>query len=67
MHIPPYNNHNKAVIDADDERVPLNYFNIVKLKRGEHFHIPFRNTRRRLFRQRVPSMSILKAYPFQTR
>mgnify|MGYP003330410918 FL=1 len=37
MHIPPYDNHNKAVIDVDDARVPLNYFNIVRLKRGEHF------------------------------
>ena len=37
MHIPPYDNQNKAVIDIDDARVPLNYFNIVKLKRGEHF------------------------------
>jgi 5-deoxy-glucuronate isomerase len=37
MHIPPYDNYNKAVIDVDDARVPLNYFNIVKLKCGEHF------------------------------
>ena len=37
MHIPPYDNYNSAVIDVDDTRVPLNYFNIVKLKHGEHF------------------------------
>jgi 5-deoxy-glucuronate isomerase len=37
MHIPPYDNANKPIIDCDDTRVPLNYFNIVKLKRGDHF------------------------------
>lgn len=37
MHIPPHDNHNRPIIDCDDSRVPLNYFNIVKLKRGEHF------------------------------
>ncbi len=37
MHIPPFDNANKAIIDADDSRVPLNYFNIVKLKAGEAF------------------------------
>ena len=37
MHIPPYANANKPIIDVDDARVPLNYFNIVKLKRGEAF------------------------------
>jgi len=37
MHIPPHDNHNRPIIDCDDPRVPLNYFNIVKLKRGEHF------------------------------
>ena len=37
MHIPPYNNGNAAIIDAEDSRVPLNYFNIVKLKRGQAF------------------------------
>jgi 5-deoxy-glucuronate isomerase len=37
MHIPPHDNHNQPIIDCDDSRVPLNYFNIVKLKRGEHF------------------------------
>ena len=28
MHIPPYDNHNKAVIDVDDARVPLNYLTL---------------------------------------
>jgi 5-deoxy-glucuronate isomerase len=37
MHIPPHNNHNKPIVDMDDVRVPLNYFNIVKLKRGDTF------------------------------
>ena len=37
MHIPPYDNRNKPVIDVGDGRVPLNYFNIVKLKKGDAF------------------------------
>jgi 5-deoxy-glucuronate isomerase len=37
MHIPPYDNQNRPIVDADDPRVPLNYFNIVKLKRGQAF------------------------------
>lgn len=37
MHIPPYNNMNRPIVDVDDARVPLNYFNIVKLKRGQVF------------------------------
>jgi 5-deoxy-glucuronate isomerase len=37
MHIPPYDNQNRPIVDADDARVPLNYFNIVKLRRGEAF------------------------------
>ncbi len=37
MHIPPFDNHNKPLVDADDTTVPLNYFNIVKLKKGEAF------------------------------
>ncbi|KUJ78416.1 5-deoxy-glucuronate isomerase [Ruegeria profundi] len=37
MHIAPYDNLNKPIVDADDPTVPLNYFNIVKLKRGEAF------------------------------
>ncbi len=37
MHIPPYDNRNKPIIDAGDARVPLNYFNIVKFKRDQAF------------------------------
>ncbi|MEM1398458.1 MAG: 5-deoxy-glucuronate isomerase [Pseudomonadota bacterium] len=37
MHIPPFNNGNAAIVDAGDARVPLNYFNIVKLKRDQAF------------------------------
>jgi 5-deoxy-glucuronate isomerase len=37
MHIPPFENGNKAIIDIDDGRVPLNYFNIVKLKKDQAF------------------------------
>ncbi len=37
MHIPPYDNANQPLIDTADDRVPLNYFNIVKLKAGEVF------------------------------
>ena len=37
MHIPPFDNQNAPIVDVDDETVPLNYFNIVKLKKGEAF------------------------------
>ena len=37
MHIAPYDNQNKPIVDAGDPSVPLNYFNIVKLKKGEAF------------------------------
>ncbi|WP_271948261.1 5-deoxy-glucuronate isomerase [Ruegeria faecimaris] len=37
MHIAPYENQNKPIVDADDPMVPLNYFNIVKLKQDEAF------------------------------
>jgi len=37
MHIPPYDNENKPIVDVDDAHVPLVYFNIVKLKKGEAF------------------------------
>ncbi|WP_170343194.1 5-deoxy-glucuronate isomerase [Ruegeria arenilitoris] len=37
MHIPPFDNQNRPIVDVDDPTVPLNYFNIVKLKRGEAF------------------------------
>ena len=38
MHIAPFDNQNKVIVDIDDSTVPLNYFNIVKLKKGETFH-----------------------------
>ncbi|MGH1478723.1 MAG: 5-deoxy-glucuronate isomerase [Geminicoccales bacterium] len=37
MHIAPYDNQNKPIVDVGDATVPLNYFNIVKLKQGEAF------------------------------
>lgn len=37
MHIAPHDNQNKPIVDVDDALVPLNYFNIVKLKKGEAF------------------------------
>ncbi|MFV1494254.1 5-deoxy-glucuronate isomerase [Phaeobacter sp. JH18-32] len=37
MHIAPHDNQNKAIVDADNDLVPLNYFNIVKLTKGQTF------------------------------
>jgi len=37
MHIPSYDNRNHPIVDAGDAEVPLAYFNIVRLRRGEHF------------------------------
>tara|TARA_B100000686_G_scaffold349665_1_gene443602 strand:- start:4040 stop:4879 length:840 start_codon:yes stop_codon:yes gene_type:complete len=37
MHIPPFDNKNKPIVDMDDKKVPLNYFNIVKLNRDQTF------------------------------
>jgi 5-deoxy-glucuronate isomerase len=37
MHVAPYENLNKPIVDVNNEFVPLNYFNIVKLKKGEVF------------------------------
>ena len=37
MHIPPFDNQNKPIVDVDHSHVPLTYFNIVKLKAGETF------------------------------
>ena len=37
MHIPPYDNENNPIVDANNKTVPLNNFNIVKLKKGEVF------------------------------
>jgi 5-deoxy-glucuronate isomerase len=42
MHIAPHDNANRPIVNVDDAHVPLVYFNIVKLKAGEHFdyHVP---------------------------
>lgn len=37
MHIAPYDNNSQPIVDANDPTVPLNYFNIVKLRHGESF------------------------------
>lgn len=37
MHIPPFDNGNKAIIDVNHDTVPLTYFNIVQLSKGERF------------------------------
>lgn len=37
MHIAPHDNQNKPIVDIDHSLVPLNYFNIVKLKKGQSF------------------------------
>ena len=37
MHIPPFDNQNKAIIDIHDTYVPLTYFNVVKLEKGQVF------------------------------
>ncbi|MBI1172855.1 5-deoxyglucuronate isomerase [bacterium] len=37
MHIAPFDNRNAPIIAAGHALVPLVYFNIVQLKRGEHF------------------------------
>jgi 5-deoxy-glucuronate isomerase len=37
MHIAPHDNQNRPIVDRDDPLVPLVYFNIIRLKPGEHF------------------------------
>ncbi len=37
MHLPPFDNANKPLFDTDDSLVPLTYFNIVKLSKGQAF------------------------------
>lgn len=37
MHIPPFDNQNQPIVGVDNTTVPLNFFNIVNLKQGEHF------------------------------
>jgi 5-deoxy-glucuronate isomerase len=31
MHIAPFDNQNRPIVDIDDPTVPLNYLNIVKM------------------------------------
>ena len=35
MHIAPFDNQNQPIVDVDDAKTPLVYFNIIKLKAGE--------------------------------
>jgi len=37
MHIAPFDNQNRPIVDTGDAHVPLVYFNIVKLKAGDTF------------------------------
>ncbi len=37
MHIPPFDNRNAPIVGPDHPVVPLTYFNIVRLRRGERF------------------------------
>ena len=37
MHIAPFDNKNSPIVDVEDQTVPLNYFNIVKLIKGQAF------------------------------
>ena len=37
MHIAPFDNNNAPIVDVDDATVPLNYFNILRLEKGEAF------------------------------
>ena len=53
MHIPPFDNQNKPIIDVNDEHVPLTYFNIVKLKKGERLLIRYRGMKLVLCLQRA--------------
>ena len=37
MHIPPFENKNIPIVDINDSKVPLNFFNIVKLEKDQSF------------------------------
>ena len=37
MHLAPFDNKNQPIVNVDNERVPLNYFNILKLSLGEEY------------------------------
>jgi len=37
MHIAPFDNRNQPIVDVDNPTVPLNFFNIVRLTKGQTF------------------------------
>ena len=37
MHIAPFDNQKQPIVDVGNDRVPLNYFNIVKLQKGQKY------------------------------
>jgi 5-deoxy-glucuronate isomerase len=37
MHVPPFDNRNQPIVDIGDQLVPLTYFNIARLARGNQF------------------------------
>ncbi len=43
MHIPPFENKNIPIVDSDDPKVPLNYFNIVKLNKDQSYEYKIHN------------------------
>jgi hypothetical protein len=57
MHIAPYDNQNKPIVDVDNACVPLNYFNIVKLSRARRSSTRCPATRPASCPPPAPSMS----------
>ena len=53
MHIPPFDNDNKPIIDIENNIVPNIYFNIVKLSQNEEFSICLKNMKYAWFLQQV--------------
>jgi len=43
MHIAPYDNKNTPIVDINDPITPLIFFNIIKLKAGEHYQHQLNN------------------------
>ena len=37
MHIQPFDNKNIPIVDINNSKVPLNYFNIVKIQKDQSF------------------------------
>ena len=58
MHIAPFENENKPLVDVDDSIVPLTYFNIVKLEIGQAFFYQTPGYEPALPRLRVLLMSV---------